>query len=149
MGSALQNAWIQYTCWCIHELPWWPSGKESACLCMRCRLDSWVGKIPWGRKWQPIPVFLPEKSHGHRSLVGYSSWGCTELETTKQLNSNGMMVRVGHGLLSGQLCEKFHAESWIHGHRVADLFLCWFSALSWWIGTYNRRLVLLVDLGRI
>ena len=58
-----------------------------------------------------MPVFLPEKSHGHRSLVGYSSWGCTELDTTKQLNSNGMLVRVGHGLLSGQLCEKFHAES--------------------------------------
>ena len=28
-------------------------------------------KIPWRRKWQPIPVFLPGKSHGQRSLVGY------------------------------------------------------------------------------
>ena len=27
-------------------------------------------------KWQPTPVFLPEKSQGHRSLVGYSPWGC-------------------------------------------------------------------------
>jgi len=34
--------------------------------------DSWVGKIPWGRAWQPTPVFLPGKSHGWRSLVGYS-----------------------------------------------------------------------------
>ena len=32
------------------------------------------GKIPWRRKWQPTPVFLPEKSHGQRSLVGYSPW---------------------------------------------------------------------------
>ena len=36
----------------------------------RCRLDPWVGKIPWRKKWQPIPVFLPGKSHGQRSLVG-------------------------------------------------------------------------------
>ena len=30
------------------------------------------GRIPWRRKWQPTPVFLPEQSHGQRSLVGYS-----------------------------------------------------------------------------
>ena len=30
--------------------------------------------IPWRREWQPIPVFLPEKSYGQRSLVGYSPW---------------------------------------------------------------------------
>ena len=36
---------------------------------------SWVGKKPWRRKCQPIPVFLPGKSHGQRSLVGYSPWG--------------------------------------------------------------------------
>ena len=34
--------------------------------------DSWVGKTPWRRKWHPIPVFLPWKSHGQRSLAGYS-----------------------------------------------------------------------------
>ena len=38
---------------------------------MRCRLDPWVVKIPWRRKWQPTPVFLPEKPHGQRSLAGY------------------------------------------------------------------------------
>jgi hypothetical protein len=42
-------------------------------------------KIPWRRKWQPTPVLLPGKSHGQRSLVGYSPWGCKELDTTKQL----------------------------------------------------------------
>ena len=30
----------------------------------------WVGKIPWRRKWQPTPVFLPGESHGQRSLEG-------------------------------------------------------------------------------
>ena len=56
-------------------------GKESA-----CHAGDW-GSIPrWGRypgeKWQPTPVFLPEEFHGQKSLVGYSPWGCKELETT-------------------------------------------------------------------
>ena len=38
----------------------------------------WVGKIPWGRNWQPTPVFFPGKSHGLRSLAGYSPWGHKE-----------------------------------------------------------------------
>ena len=41
------------------------------------------GRIPWSRKWQLAPVFLPRKFHGQRSLVGYSSWGCKELDSTK------------------------------------------------------------------
>ena len=47
--------------------------------------DPWVRKIPWRREWQPIPVFLPRKSHGQRSLVGYSPWGPKKSDTTKQL----------------------------------------------------------------
>ena len=43
-----------------------------------CGFDPWVGKIPWRRKWQPTPVFLPEESHGQKSLVVYSPWGCKE-----------------------------------------------------------------------
>ena len=31
------------------------------------RLDPWVGKSPWRRKWQPTPVFLPGESHGQRN----------------------------------------------------------------------------------
>ena len=44
--------------------------------------DPWLGKIPWRRAWQPTPVFSPGESHGQRSLAGYSSWGCEELDTT-------------------------------------------------------------------
>ena len=54
------------------------SGKELACQCRRhkwCRFHPWVGKIPWRRKWQPTPVFLPGELHGQKSLVGYSPWG--------------------------------------------------------------------------
>ena len=49
------------------------------------RFDSWVGKIPWRRKWQPTPVFLPGKSHGQRSLMGYNPWGHKESDITEQL----------------------------------------------------------------
>ena len=48
--------------------------------------DPWVGKIPWGRKWQSTPVLLPGKSHGQRSLVGYSPGGHRESDMTKQLH---------------------------------------------------------------
>ena len=41
-----------------------------------------VGKITWRRKWQPAPVFLPEKPHGQRRLVGYSPQGHRESDTT-------------------------------------------------------------------
>ena len=41
--------------------------------------DPWVGKIPWRRKWQPTPVFLPGKSHGERSLAGYSPQQVTKV----------------------------------------------------------------------
>ena len=38
----------------------------------------WVRKIPWKRTRQPAPVFLPGKSHGQRSLAGYSPGDCKE-----------------------------------------------------------------------
>ena len=47
--------------------------------CRRPRFYPRMGKIPWRRKWQPTPVFLPGKSHGQRSLAGYSSWGHNSL----------------------------------------------------------------------
>ena len=40
-------------------------------------------KISWRRKWQPTTVFLPGKSHWHRSLVGCSPWDCTGSDTTE------------------------------------------------------------------
>ena len=67
---------------CYHEkivmgVPGGASGKESTYQCRRHKrrgFNPWVGKIPWNRKWQPIPisreVSLPGKFHGQRSLVG-------------------------------------------------------------------------------
>ena len=57
--------------------------KKPTCQCRRHRFDSWVSKIPWRRKWQPTPVFLPEKPPGLRNLAGCSLQGLKESDTTK------------------------------------------------------------------
>ena len=66
-------------------LPWFP-GARWASICLQCGrpgFDPWVGKIPWRRQWHPTPALLPGKSHGQRSLVGYSPWGRKESDTTE------------------------------------------------------------------
>ena len=77
--------------------PRWLTGKESACQCRRCGFDPWV---PWRRKWQPIPVFLPGKSRGQRSLVGYNPWGHKKPDTSQRLNNNNI------GINKSQSCYK-------------------------------------------
>ena len=53
----------------------------------------WFGKIPWRRKWQPTPVFLPEKFHGQRSLVGYSPWSCNESYTSTHTHTHIKLMK--------------------------------------------------------
>ena len=63
----------------------WRGGKESAWQFRRHKrrwFDPWVGKIPWRRKWQPTPVFLPGEFYGQRNLAGCSPWGLKELDMT-------------------------------------------------------------------
>ena len=72
-------------------------GKASAYNVMRPRFDPWVGKIPWRRKWQPTPVLLPGKSHGRRSVVGYSPWGCKESDMTEPLHFPVFWPGKSHG----------------------------------------------------
>ena len=58
--------------------------------CLSTMQETWVRslgrKIRWRRKWQSTPVLLPGKSHEQRRLVGYSLWGCKELDMTEQLH---------------------------------------------------------------
>ena len=91
--------------------------KKSACN-VRPGFDPWLGKIPWRRAWQPAPVFLPGESHGQGSLVGYSPWGCQELDMTERLAFSApvcfkpcfkvMLVRAGQteSMLSCRLFSK-------------------------------------------
>ena len=83
------------------------SGKESASQCRRCRFDPWGGKIAWRMKRQPIPVFLPGKSHGQRSLVGSSPWS---------------LKRAGHDLATKwQQSYGVNCISWISRLTLLDL----------------------------
>ena len=61
----LQYSWASLVAQMVKNLP----------ACGRPGFDPWVGKIPWRRVWQSVPIFLPGESHGQRSLVGYSPWG--------------------------------------------------------------------------
>ena len=84
--------WFSIFCWSFlfapHSFPGGASGKEPTCQCRRPKRRGfypWTGKIPWRRKWQPTPVFLPGESHGQRSLTGCSPWGCKKLDTTERI----------------------------------------------------------------
>ena len=71
------------------------AGKESACNAgglQKHRFNPWVRKAPWRKKWQPTPVFLPGKSHGQRSLAGYSPWGRKESDVTEHTEVCGMSL---------------------------------------------------------
>ena len=72
-----------------HNLRWLSDKSAGQCRRhRRCRFDPWGGKIPWRRKWQPTPVFLPGESHGQKSPMGYSPRGCKELDTTEWLSTH-------------------------------------------------------------
>ena len=62
---------------------------------MRYGFDPWVGKIPWRRKWQFTPVFLPGESHGQRSLADYSPRGRKELDTTEATQHSPSVTGIG------------------------------------------------------
>ena len=103
--------WVSWTGWPFLSLSWplglpcWLNGKGSACHCRDpWGFSLWVRKIPWRRKCQPTPVFLPGESHGRRTLAGYSPWGHEEADTTERLSKNGSLpVRQGP-VCSLQVC---------------------------------------------
>ena len=73
---------------CIKQRGFPGGSVERICLqCRRQGFSPWVGKIPWRRKWQPTPVFLPGESHGQRSLAGCSPRGRKESDTTERLST--------------------------------------------------------------
>ena len=118
-GKSLSFSFKQSFITCF---PGGTSSKESTCPCRKYRFDPWVWKIPWNRKWHPTPVFLPGKSHGQRSLVGYSSWGHKESDKTEQLSTilhrNEMVSKLGsedismNKFLHSKWSEKSHELFW-------------------------------------
>ena len=83
-------------------LPGGTGGEEPACQCRRRKrhtFDPWVGKIPWRRKRQPTPVFLPGGSPGQRSLAGCRPRGHRESDATKRLSTQTRTQLFQHLLL--------------------------------------------------
>ena len=71
-----------YTLRCLMGFPGGSDGKKSACNTGDLGSIPELGRSP-REEWQPIPVFLTGESHGQKSLVGYSPWGCKELDMTE------------------------------------------------------------------
>ena len=64
------------------------------------RFNPWVGKILWRTRWQPTAVLLPGKSHGWRSVVGYSLWGLKQSDTTERCRHSSQRERKPRSSLS-------------------------------------------------
>ena len=82
------------------------SGEEPTCqhrTHKRCQFDPWVGKIPWRRARQPIPVLLFRENHGQRSLANYSPEGHKDLDTT-EASQNAHRHTWAHPLLQVTRC---------------------------------------------
>ena len=88
----------------------WPwKGQSKDCSSFSCPASAALFQLApctplrWSEKWQPTPVFLPGKSHGQRSLAGFSPWGHKESDMNEQLNSGsstspgGRACHCGHG----------------------------------------------------
>ena len=122
--------------------PWW---LRIYLQCKRAGLDPWVGKIPWRRTWQPTPVFLPGKSHGQRSLAGYSPGGRKESDRTKQQTATATWeAACKRGDQQAALMESLHQLT-PSGRRLGtfcEQLFQWTkksSMGSWWVGPGVRH----------
>ena len=96
---------------------------------------------PLQKKMATTPVFLPGKSHGEKSLVGYGPVGCKASDTTEQLNTNTVIVVFN----SGTVCGGVHTHKKVRcGPLVAQYFN---RSLLYSLGTQNNQYVLLGGLG--
>ena len=91
----------------LKVLPWWLSGKESACQWSRHRFDPWVREILWRRKWQLTPVFSP------RSPVDRGPWQGTVHMYNKEYKGS---QRVGHDWTTKQQQQYFIYSSTFPEH---------------------------------
>ena len=102
----------------------WPLGikchSPPGCFCV-C-VGRWILVPQQRRQWHPTPVLLPGKSHGQRSLEGYSPWGCKELDTTKRLHFHFSLSCIGEGNSNPLQCSR------LENPRDRE---------AWWAATYG------------
>ena len=108
--------------WLERDLPRWYSGKEFAYqfrIHKRCTFNPWVRKIPWSRKWQPDPIFLPGKPHGQRSLLVYSPWAPRQSDTTEHICMHNGAFTKWRCLSSGFHQDIVDWEGWTKGFHFS------------------------------
>ena len=109
-------------------------------MSLRHEFNPWVGKIPWRRKWHPISVFLPGKSHGQRSLAGYSPWGhkrvsyslATKQQQQQQQNTHHKSFELSDNL---QPFKTVFEEYWLILDNIHSLVSEPSWKTQWWILT--------------
>ena len=79
--------------------------------------ETWVGKIPWSRKWQHAPV-MPGKFHGQRSLVDYSPWGHKELDMTERTHTHTQTLHCTSNSYYSVLCGDLNGKETQKGGYV-------------------------------
>ena len=105
------------------------------CAEERSRFNPWVRKIPWSRKWQPTPVFLPGEFHGQRSLLGYRQQGGKESDMTeyargKEVSYNSEKLR--NISTNQKVCKSAKGQFW--GTRDISIFS---PILNWQIRNFT------------
>ena len=98
------------------DFPGGSDSEESAYNAGDLGLIPGLGRFPWRRNWQPTPVFLPGKSHGPWSLVGYRPWGRKELDATERLHFHPLL---DHFLPVGPFGLPFYVDSLPHDKVVS------------------------------
>ena len=76
------------------------------------------------RQWHPTPILLPGESHGRRSLVGYSPWGCTESGMTEQLTHRHTRHRISF-FIYVHVCSVMSSSLQPHRLQPARLLCSW------------------------
>ena len=121
-------------------LPRLLSGKESACQWRSCRIDSWIRKIPWSRKWQPTPVFLLGKSHGQRRLMDYSPWSRKRvrynwLSNNNNNNNNKNLIQLSSILAHITVQER--RSGWPSRNPPSAIFNMWLPNSPWQFSPFH------------
>ena len=100
-----------------NQLLWWLSSQRTPLPMQEVQILSLGQEDPLEKKRQPTPVFLPGKSHGERSLVGYSPWGPEESDITEPLSMHAFtgITRFQRAISVRQLSL---------GHSLLTLFVC-------------------------
>ena len=99
------------------------------------------------RQWHPTPVLLPGKSHGRRSLVGCSAWGCEESDMTERLHFHFSLSCIGEGKGNPLQCSCLEnprdGGAWwaaVYGVTKSWTGLKWLSSSSTSIHDYWKNL---------